>query len=185
MREDEFRQLAEQRQNMVVELRAFQEAADARAAENGGEPLSEDEEEFGKREKDLVNLNQRINNERRTRELATMSIEVEPTPVGGNVKSMQEWRQANLDANKAWAMNGGRLGMTSREADLPEYKQAIFKWIAYGRDGIEPASEEWRVLSKGASGGGFFVPTDLAESIVRASRFLPGGVGNLARTITT
>ena len=60
---------------------------------------------------------------------------------------------------------------------------AIYKYLDSGKESLD--HEEYRVLSKAASGGGFFVPTDLADQIVRALRFLPGGVTALARTITT
>ena len=45
--------------------------------------------------------------------------------------------------------------------------------------------DEYRVLSKAASGGGYFVPTDLADHGRPGARFLPGGVGTLARTVVT
>ena len=67
MREDEYRQLAEQRMNAIEELRTFNEAAQQRAGENNGEMLAEDEAEFDKREKEVVALTKRLTTEQRTR----------------------------------------------------------------------------------------------------------------------
>ena len=75
------------------------------------------------------------------------------------------------------------MGAPVKAADLPETRMAVYKYLIQGKEAMD--AEEYRVLSKAASGGGFFVPTDLADAIVRALRFLPGGVGTLARTLTT
>src|SRR4030095_11706454 len=56
MREDEFKQLKEQRMQLVTELRAFSDAMQERASIAGGKILAEDQEEYDKREKDLVEI---------------------------------------------------------------------------------------------------------------------------------
>ena len=57
MREDEFKQLKEQRMQLVTELRSFSDAMQERASENNGKILAEDQEEYDKREKDLIEIN--------------------------------------------------------------------------------------------------------------------------------
>ena len=73
MREDELRQLREQRMDLVTELRTFNEAMQQRVSENNGELLADDEQEFARREKELIDLNKRIEIEQRTEYAARFS----------------------------------------------------------------------------------------------------------------
>jgi HK97 family phage major capsid protein len=72
----------------------------------------------------------------------------------------------------------------------PIESRAFWRWTTHGalEEGAETASwlpeEEYRVLSKGASGGGFFVPTDLAESVFAAAR-AASAVGQVAQEFLT
>jgi HK97 family phage major capsid protein len=169
MREDEFKQLKEQRMQLITELRTFSDAMQERASENKGRLLAEDQDEYEKREKDLIELNRRIEVENRT--IAALSHNPESTirfPAEGGPATLEEYRTEARGA---------------RNQDLPDVRRAIFSWIVKGREGMD--FEEYRVLSKAASGGGYFVPTDMADQVVRAMRFLPGGVASLARTIVT
>jgi HK97 family phage major capsid protein len=179
MREDEKRQLKEEKNRLVVELRTFNEGYQQRAAENNGEPLAEDEAEFARREKELIDLNKRLETEYRTEYAARFNPEnVEYYSADGTPESLSEFRKAS---DVKHYLHG--TSITQRDVDEAEVRQAVYSWLIRGREGLD--IEEYRVLSKAASGGGFFVPTDMADSIVRALRFLPGGIGVLARTITT
>ena len=170
MREDEFKQLKEQRMQLVTELRSFNDAMQERADGNNGALLAEDQEEYDKREKDLIEINKRIEVENRTMLAAAHNPEAVTkfATADGTPATLEEFRSQER-------------GMLAQ--DMPDVRKAIFSWLVKGKEGMD--FDEYRVLSKAASGGGFFVPTDMADQIVRALRFLPGGVGALARTITT
>lgn len=184
MRPDEFKKLVEQRQQLVAELRTFSDTMQQNASENEGELRGEDQEEFERREKELIALNTRIQTEKRTQ----AQVEVDPAKFktvstgweDEETKTLDEFRTESF----AGTMRYGEAGDARRAAQEDhEVARAVYSWITKGREGMD--YEELRVLSKAASGGGFFVPTDLAQSVIRALRFLPGGVGSLANSITT
>jgi len=170
MRRDEEQALREQRMSLIKELRDASSVAQQHLADESLTELrSDDQEKLDKIEKDLLNVNARLETQKRTESLATWVPEDAISySADGAPKTLNEYRAAN---------------MSPRPADTPEVRQAVFKWIIEGKESLD--SEEYRVLSKAASGGGFFVPTDLADQIVRSLRFLPGGVQSLARTLAT
>lgn len=179
MREDEKRELKERKNALIVELRSFNEAMQKRAIDNDGELLADDEAEFAKREKELVALNKRLEAEYRTEYAARFNPEkTEYYNADGAPETLAEFRMAS---DVKHHLHG--TSITQRDVDAPDVRQAVYSWIVKGREGLD--LEEYRVLSKATSGGGFFVPTDMADQIVRALRFLPGGVMSLARNITT
>lgn len=177
MRDDEIRKLKQERADLIQELRTMNEAAQKRAKDNEGVMLAEDQEEWAKREKDLVELNRRIEMEQRTEHAARFLPDTVDLPKDGAPTTLNEFRSAQ----EPHKLHGAQV--TRNDLNSAEYRSAAFHYITYGRDGMD--YEEYRVLSKGASGGGFFVPTDLADSVIRALRFLPGGVSSLARTVNT
>jgi HK97 family phage major capsid protein len=75
------------------------------------------------------------------------------------------------------------------DAGLPE-QRAFWRWVTApmlhdGGDARDLLPEdEYRVLSKGASGGGFFVPDDVSEMVISAAR-AASPVSQLALDITT
>jgi len=168
MRDDEIRRLEEQRRSLVHELRTLTGEADERA-EVAGEWMSEDREKFAKLETGILAVNERLEKQYRTSHLASFDPrDTVDFPADGAPKNLEEYRTLNAPVNPL---------------DAPDHRAAVYSWIVKGREGL--TQDEFRVLSKGASGGGYFVPTDLADQIVRALRFLPGGVGALARVFTT
>lgn len=178
MRADEVQQLREQRMEKATELRSFTAEMQKRADENSGELTADDLQERERREDELIKLNQRLEVEQRTLN-ATRWSEADVQPVNeGAPATMAEYRKQTLPSRPLAGTD-----IMQSDIDGAEMRMATYKWLMHGREGL--SFEEHRVLSKGASGGGFFVPTDLADQIVRALRFLPGGVGALARTITT
>jgi hypothetical protein len=70
--------------------------------------------------------------------------------------------------------------------------KVFFKWAraqAYWSDEVDDGrasleKEEYRVLSKGASGGGFFVPASVEESVTSAAR-AAGAVAQVAKEYRT
>jgi HK97 family phage major capsid protein len=178
VREDELRALREKRMSQITELRTFNEAAQKRAGENGGAMSADDEAEWQKRETELLETNKRLEMETRTEHAARFNPDAtEGLPKAGGPVTFEEFRSGG----EAHKLHGAQI--TRKQLDDAEYREASYTYLTRGRDGMD--YEEYRVLSKGASGGGFFVPTDLADSIIRALRFLPGGVSSLARTVNT
>jgi HK97 family phage major capsid protein len=170
MRRDEEVKLREQRNELVQELRSTSTAADSFMQDNKlSEWRAEDKEKWEQIEKAIIGVNNRLEMQTRTENLAAWHPEDAVVKNSdGAPKTLNEYR----------SIQQGR-----RIADEPEVRMAVYKWIVDGKKSLE--AEEYRVLSKAANGGGFFVPTDLADTIVRALRFLPGGVGALARTLST
>ena len=170
MRRDDEQRLKEQRMHLVQELRSTATAADTWKAENHeSEWRQEDKDKFAKLEKDVLSINESLENHHRTEALAAWAPEDAVSySAEGAPKTLNQYRSQNAAV---------------QVADLPDVRLAVYKWVVEGKEALD--SEEYRVLSKAASGGGFFVPTDLADQIVRAMRFLPGGVASLGRTITT
>lgn len=170
MRRDDYQRASEQRNHLVAELRAHSEAAERFKADNNlTEWRAEDTEKFSQLEKDILGVNQSLEMHKRAESLAAWTPEgAVQYPADGAPKSLTEYRSQNA---------------VLRPQDTPEVRLAVYKWLVEGKEGMD--GEEYRVLSKAASGGGFFVPTDLADQVVRALRFLPGGVGSLARTLAT
>ena len=169
MRLDETKRLEEQRKALVVELRALNDAANEWANDNDGEWRAEDKEQYERLEKNILVTNDRLEKAYRTERLAQFNPDdAIRLPMDGAPKTLAEYRNSQA---------------VSKIYDAPEVRTAIYSWITKGRDGMD--SEEFRVLSKASSGGGYFVPTELADQVVRALRFLPGGVGTLARTLST
>jgi HK97 family phage major capsid protein len=169
--------MLEQRNQLVAELRSFTDAMQDRAAENKGEPLGEDETEFERREKELVDLNKRITVEKRAESLVSARPETFSAETGwedDKQETFEEYRAREFAASRPRVL---------RELEDRDVAKAVYSWIIKGRDGME--ADEYRVLSKAASGGGFFVPTELADQVIRALRFLPGGVTALAREAVT
>ena len=175
MRLDEEKRLREQQLGLVKELRDHSEAAERFKDENKLEDWrAEDHEKYDQVKKALLSVRRSIEKSVETNALTTWAPEDAVTiSQDGAPKGLNEYRSMSYtgaDPKRA-------------AADQPEVRQAIFKWIVEGQQSLD--SEEYRVLSKAASGGGFFVPTDLADQIVRALRFLPGGVSSLGRTLST
>jgi HK97 family phage major capsid protein len=76
------------------------------------------------------------------------------------------------------------------ETNAPIENRAFWRWVTAPAepDGGSPQDmlpeEEYRVLSKGASGGGFFVPEDVSEMVISAAR-ASSVVSQLATDIAT
>jgi HK97 family phage major capsid protein len=170
VRRDDEQRLKEQRMAVINDLRVATASAEQWKADNNETSYrSEDRAELDKLEKDLLgimeSLEQHTRNESLTRWAPEDSVSYS---ADGSPKTMIEYRNQNA---------------ALPVADGPDIRLAVYKWIIEGKESLD--SDEYRVLSKAASGGGFFVPTDLADAVVRSLRFLPGGVASLARTLST
>jgi HK97 family phage major capsid protein len=81
---------------------------------------------------------------------------------------------------REWHEDGDKASVHSR---------AFWRWMetpqGFGDDGDEMLPEdEYRVLSKGASGGGFLVPTDVSDMVTAAAR-AASAVAQLAQDLQT
>jgi HK97 family phage major capsid protein len=170
MRRDEEQALREQRMHLVQELRDHASAAEAFKQENKlTEWRAEDQQKWEELEKATISVNKSLEMHKRTESLASWVPEdAVKYSADGAPKTLNEYRNAD---------GVGKI------ADEVQVRQAVYKWIVSGKESMD--AEEYRVLSKAVNGGAFMVPTDLADQIVRALRFLPGGVGSLGRTLTT
>jgi HK97 family phage major capsid protein len=171
MRRDDVQRLHEQRTELVELLRTTGQAAEEWKAENKEyDYRAEDKQELERIEKELISIQRSLEAHNKIENLATWNPE----------NAVQHGAEGAPNSLNSYRSN---VYAQSLVQDLPETRLAVYKWLVEGRETME--AEEYRVLSKAASGGGFFVPTDLADQIVRAMRFLPGGVGSLARELTT
>lgn len=171
MRRDDVQRLHEQRTALVEELRTVGQAAEEWKRDNKEyDYRAEDKEQMERIEKELISIQRSLEAHNKIENLATWNPE----------NAVQHGAEGAPNSLNTYRSN---VYAQSLIQDLPETRLAVYKWLVEGRETME--AEEYRVLSKAASGGGFFVPTDLADQIVRAMRFLPGGVGTLARTLTT
>ena len=170
MRRDDAQRLNEQRMVLVEELRAAgREAEQHKADDKAYEYRAEDQAKLDKIENELVSVQRSLQQHAKEQELVAWEPErAVAYDMDNRPKTLAEYRNQNK---------------TYPAQDEGETRQAVYKWIVEGKETL--TAEEYRVLSKAASGGGFFVPTDLADMVVRAMRFLPGGVGSLARTLRT
>jgi HK97 family phage major capsid protein len=70
----------------------------------------------------------------------------------------------------------------------PIESRAFWRWAKTSMEGVHASDfmpeEEYRVLSKGASGGGFLVPTDVSEMIIAAAR-AASAVAQVATEVVT
>jgi HK97 family phage major capsid protein len=170
MRKDEEQALRQSRLKLRNELIQHAQQADEFQVDNKlSEWRAEDTAKWKEIEQAILGVNNRLEMQTRTEALATWVPEDAVSySQDGAPKSLEEFRS---------------MGAPVKAAALPETRMAVYKYLIQGKESLD--AEEYRVLSKAASGGGFFVPTDLADSIIRALRFLPGGVASLARTLTT
>ena len=150
MRRDEEQRLKEQRMTLVQELRSTAAAADEWKKENHeSEWRQEDTDKFQKLEKDILGINQSLEMHTRTESLARWQPEDAVSySADGAPKTMAEYRSQNA---------------VLPVADGPEVRQAVYKWITEGKESLD--SEDYRVLSKAASGGGFFVPINEGRTV--------------------
>src|SRR5690242_16595145 len=93
MRDDEFRQLKDQQMELVTELRSFSSAMQERATENSGALLAEDQQEYDRREKELIELNKRIELEAKTQNIVNFRPDaVEKLSAAGGPGTLEEFR---------------------------------------------------------------------------------------------
>jgi len=170
MRRDEVERLHEQLKLLTTELRTAGQAAEEWKKENHEyEYRAEDQAALDKISNEMLSIQRSLQTHQKIETLATWQPEDAHT-----IDSMDRPTTLNAYRSENAALPA---------SDLPDVRRSVYKWIVEGKESLD--SDEYRVLSKAASGGGFFVPTDLADAVVRALRFLPGGVGTLGRTLTT
>ncbi len=163
------KQMREQRAHLHAEMSGLIEAAEADDRDFTGE----EQEKYDKMEAEFRSL--------RTREDRSISAAENKKEIdnrfGGLTAGSPE------DGPKSFAEYRRELYGTPTQ-DSPDFQRAFWRYMATRRyDDIDTA--EFRVLSK-ASGavGGFLVPTEMENEIIRAQRF-QGSVASLANVYTT
>lgn len=169
MRQDDLRDLREQRKRLHAQM-----IDEVGKAEKEGRDLTADEaEKYDKMAEEFEELETRV---RRGSQLASMQKDLETEKVTQFLPAGQP-APSNLVEYRA------NLGYI-RGNDEPEYRQAFFHWLTSPRE-TDMEIEEFRVLNKTTTtAGGFLVPVDMYNDVLRALRF-QGSVQSLAKVITT
>jgi HK97 family phage major capsid protein len=169
MRSDDIRDLREHRKRIHKQMLDL----NATAEKKNRDMTAEEVEQFDKMASEFEELEHRVS---RASRLVSMNKDLEQEKV-------TEFLPAGQKAPESLAEYRANLGY-SRQADEPEYRQAFFHWLTSPRD-TDLEIEEYRVLNKTTTtAGGFLVPTDMYNQILRALRF-QGSVKSLARVIDT
>jgi HK97 family phage major capsid protein len=170
MRQDDIRDLREQRKRIHKQMLDLNEAAEKEARDM----TAEEAEQFDKMSNEFEELETRI---RRSSQLAGMQKELETEkrmivlPDGVDAPNNLAEYRAQVRGVKA--------------QDEPEYRQAFYHMITAKNPSVELEQEEQRVLSRATAGaGGNLVPTSMYDEIIRALRF-QGSIASLSNVITT
>lgn len=168
MRQDDIRDLREQRKRLHAQMLAVNEKAEA-----GKRDLTAEEDaEFRNMAEEFEELEKRV---MRGVQLTNQAKDIE--------KEKSVYISAGEKAPDSLAEYRTAQGH-SRPADGGDYRQAFYHWITSPRD-TELEVEEFRVLNKTTTtAGGFLVPTDMYDQLLRALRF-QGSVKSLGRVIDT
>lgn len=171
MRTDELVAFKEQKASLIAELRDLGAAADASANQRGeaGQWTGEELERFDKTEAEIRSLNERIERGTQLQHHQIWKPDVQMSLDGHAPVSFMEWRIQSENA-RPW--------------NLPEVRNAFWHYMSTSND-HELDREELRTLSKATGpAGGFLVPTDMYDQVIRAERLM-GAVAALATTLTT
>jgi HK97 family phage major capsid protein len=169
MRSDDIRDLREQRKRLHKQMLDLNEAAE----KDKRDLTAEEQESFDKMATEFEELEVRVS---RASRLAGMQKDLEQERVTEFLPAGQKAPESLAE----YRANNGFL----RQHDEPEYRQAFFHWLTSPRE-TDLEVEEYRVLNKTTTtAGGFLVPTDMYNQILRALRF-QGSVKSLAKVIDT
>lgn len=172
MRRDDLRALAESAANIHADMLALNKAT----LEEKRSFTAEEQEQYDKMRTEFEDVNEQ---RRRGEELFAQDQNVQHvlhTPVEQRTgvdntmpTTFGEFRNSRRD--KPWG------------PDEPEVRSAYYRYLIEGSVALDV--EEQRALSRATgAAGNFLVPTDIADEIVRAERFL-GGVEELTRQVVT
>jgi HK97 family phage major capsid protein len=169
MRQDELKDLREQRKRVHNDMVALAETA----GKENRDLTAEEDEQYERMVKDFEELENRV---RRGSQLNSMKKEIE-------AEKTVSWMPVDQEAPNNLTEYRANLGY-SKIQDEPEARQAFYHWMT-AKHGEDLEIEETRVLNKTTTtAGGFLVPTDMYNDVLRALRF-QGSVASLAKVITT
>jgi HK97 family phage major capsid protein len=172
MRRDDIRRLTEQRKSVFAQMHKLNEDA-----EKENRSLSaEENEQFEKMATEFEELKER---EERATKLFMQEREVEQTTNTPIEKRIGDEGDAPTTYEEFREQRNGR-----RTEEAPEFRSAFFRYIS-----VPSVSdldvEEHRALTKGtATAGGYLVPTNFYNQIIRSLRFM-GAFANLANELVT
>lgn len=169
MRQDDIRDLREQRKRIHNHMLSLTEKAE----KDKRDLTAEESEQFDKMSDEFEELEKRV---RRGVQLTGQQKEIEQERA---ISFLAPGEKAP-DSLSEYRANLGVL----RPSDEPEYRQAFYHWMTSARE-TDMEIEELRVLNKTTTtAGGFLVPVDMYDQVLRALRF-QGSVLSLSKVITT
>jgi HK97 family phage major capsid protein len=172
MRRDDIRRLTEQRKSVFSKMHALNEDAER---ENRS-LTSEESEQFEKMTTEFEELHDR---EQRAVKLFTQEQEVERTFATPLEKRIGDGGDAPQTYKEYREQRSG-----VRVQEQPEYRNAFWQYLST-KSLSDLDVEEHRALSKGTTtAGGFLVPTDFYDQLIRALRFM-GSMASLATEVVT
>ena len=171
MRRDEVRRLGEQRKGVHVKMLQLVEEA-----EKEERNLSADEQE--RYDKMVVEFEELFDREQRGTKLLGQELEVERTLATPIEKRIGDDGDAPATYEEYRELRSG-----APRNEQPEYRSAFWRYMSDANLSLEV--EEMRALSKGTTtAGGYLVPIDMYNQIIRSLRF-QGSFGSLATEIVT
>jgi HK97 family phage major capsid protein len=172
MRRDDIRRLTEQRKSIHAQMLQLSEAAEKENRNLSGE----ENEQFEKMAVEFEELDAR---EKRAIQLFGQDRDVEKaigTPIE---KRLGDTGDAPMTYKEYQEQRHG-----ARKEDAPEYRNAIYHYMST-QNTADLDVEEQRALSKGTTtAGGFLVPTNMADAVIRSERDM-GAISMLANEIVT
>lgn len=171
MRRDDIRRLSEQRKTVFATMHKLNEDA-----EKENRNLSaEENEQFDKMATEFEELKER---EERAVKLFMQDRDVEKTLATPIEQRLGDQGDAPASLAEYRARNGHVV-----QQDQPEYRNAFWHHLIANQ--VDLDVEEQRALSKGTTtAGGFLVPTQMANDIIRSSRDM-GAIAQLCNEIRT
>lgn len=172
MRRDDIRRLTEQRKSVHAQMMQLNEGAEKEKRSF----TAEETEQFDKLATEFEELHDR---EQRAVKLFMQDREVEKTGATPLEKRIGDGGDAPMTYKEFQEQRSG-----ISQAEQPEYRNAFWRYIS--TQSISDLDvEEHRALSKGTTtAGGYLVPTDFYNQIIRALRFM-GSMASLATEIVT
>jgi HK97 family phage major capsid protein len=173
MRRDDIRRLTEQRKSIHAQMHQLNEGAE----KENRSLNSEETEQFDKMATEFEDLLER---ETRATKLFMQEREVEKTSGTPLEKRLGDAGDAPMTYREFREARNGGLPVNEQ----PEYRNSFWQYLST-RSISDLDVEEHRALSKGTTtAGGYLVPTDFYNQLIRSLRFM-GNVASLATEIVT
>lgn len=172
MRRDELRALAEQAAHVHADMLALNKVT----IEEKRSFTAEEQEKYEKMRSEFEGVNEQ---RRRGEELFAQDQSVQ------HVLTTPVEKRTGVDSTLPMTMAEYRANRRGKPwgPDEPEVRSAMYKYLYDGDNVLDV--EEKRALSRATgAAGNFLVPTDMADEIVRAERWL-GGIEDLTRVLVT